>query len=156
MDAFAFGYCLNHLLHSFVPSQLPAYIHNLMAHAKPQTISFRLKIASSFGMSRTKTCIKIRIWYHILILLSWAFDCGATSFRQECGGYEVSGVLMSNSVTRLCDSNIFESLICWWLTGLLSFVDCALILVVVGKVPVVGSSCCGVSNVCRVSSSCRR
>ena len=34
---------------------------------------------------------------------------------------------------------------------MLSFVDCALILVVVEEVPVVGfASCCGVSNVCRV------
>ena len=70
-------------------------------------------------------------------LLSWAFNCGASSLRQKCGGYEVSGVLMSNSLMRLCDSNLVECLIDWWLTGLLSFVDCALILVVVGEVPVV-------------------
>ena len=71
-------------------------------------------------------------------LLSWAFNCGASSLRQKCGGYEVSGVLMSNSLVHLCDSNLSECLIGWWLTGLLSFVDCALILVVVGEVPVVG------------------
>ena len=29
----------------------------------------------------------------ILSLLCWAFDCGASSLRQKCVGYEVSGVL---------------------------------------------------------------
>ena len=74
----------------------------------------------------------------ILSLLSWAFDCSASSLHQKCRGYEVSGVLMSNSLVHLCDSNLSECLIGWWLTGLLSFVDCTLILVVVGKVLVVG------------------
>ena len=74
----------------------------------------------------------------ILSLLSWAFDYGTSSLRQKCGSYEVSGVLMSNLLMRLCDSNLLECLIGWWLTGLLSYLDCALILVVEGKVPVVG------------------
>ena len=47
----------------------------------------------------------------LLITLFRAFDCGASSLRQKCVGYEVSCVSMSNSLMRLCDSNLFECLI---------------------------------------------
>ena len=47
----------------------------------------------------------------ILSLLSWAFDYGTSSLRQKCGSYEVSGVLMSNSLMHLCISSHFSVLL---------------------------------------------
>ena len=84
--------------------------------------------------------IYILLGFSVLWIWSYYFELSIAMLRffVRSAGLRGFRCLMSNSLTRLCDSNLFDCLIGWWLTGMLSFVDCALILVVVEEVPVVG------------------